>query len=156
MKAPVVVWGIVMLVVFSGANWLLATKALAESWIWVALAIIILILNFWVGKTMKKQPKGSQPVWMALSVFGFITTLAVAFGVVPVPMWWLMSLWLLLMGAAIGVGGHVGGNQLNMFVGLIEIFAALFVSGFGASYLLAGALFFGFLAVVHGYFMGEE
>ncbi len=156
MKSSLVVWGIVMLVAFAGANWLLAMQLLAESWIWVALAIIILVMNFWVGKTMKKMPKESEALWMALSVFGFITTLAVAFGVVPVPLWWLMSLWLLLMGAAIGVGGYLANNGLNMFLGVVMLFASLSVAGFAGAYLLSGALFFGFLGIVHGYFVTGE
>jgi len=156
MKTSLIVWGIVMLIVFSGAQWLLANKLLAEAWIWVVLAIIIVVANFLVGRTMKKMPKGTETMWLAVSVFGFITTLAVAFGVVPVPLWWLMSLWLLLIGGAVAIGGHVGNNALNMFMGLVMLFASVFVSGFGNSYLLAGSLFFGFLAVVHGYFFGEE
>ncbi|MBI4170828.1 MAG: hypothetical protein HY514_03975 [Candidatus Aenigmarchaeota archaeon] len=156
MKSSLIVWGIIMLIVFSGAHWLLANKLLAEAWIWVILAIILVVANFLLGRTMKKMPKGTETMWMALNVFGFITTLAVAVGVVPVPLWWLMSLWLLLMGGAVAIGGHVGNNALNMFMGLIMLFASVFVSGFGNSYLFAGSLFFGFLAVVHGYFFGEE
>ena len=145
-----------MLVAFAGANWLLQVQLLQEAWIWVALAIILLIMNFWVGKTFKKTPKESESVWLALSVFGFITTLAVAFAVVPVQLSWLMSLWLLLMGAAIWVGSHMAQDGLGMFVGLTVLFSSLFAPGFGASYLLAGALFLGFLGIVHGYLMEKK
>lgn len=152
MKSSIVAWGIVLLIVFAAAHWLVST-GIPAAWLWVAVAIIILIMNFIVGRTFKK--KMQEELWLILGVFGFITTLAVAAQVVPVDFSWLMALWLLLIGGALAVGGNKSGNVLDTYSGLIMLFAALLVPTFGAAYFLSGALFLGFLGVVHGYFYRE-
>lgn len=152
MKASLVAWGIVLLIAFAGAHWLLA-NGIGAAALWIGVAIVTLIMNWVVGRSFKK--KMNAEVWMALAVFGFITTLAVAFQFVPVSMAVLMSLWLLLTGAALFAGSHKGGEALSLFAGLVMIVAALIVPAFGDGYFLAGAVFMGFLGVVHGYFFRE-
>ncbi|MBI4174939.1 MAG: hypothetical protein HY517_04810 [Candidatus Aenigmarchaeota archaeon] len=148
MNTPLTVWGIVLLVVFAGAHYLSASFNAA--WLWVAVAIIIILLNAWVGKQMKGSPKGSKETWMSLSAFGFLSTLAVASGLVPVDVSWLMSLWLLLIGAALFSEGHSRNNQMNVYSGAVIAVASLFVSGFGSWYFMAGALFLGLLGLING------
>jgi len=61
-----------------------------------------------------------------------------------------MSLWLLLLGAAIYSEGHARNNQPHIYSGLVVVVAALLVPGFGSSYFLAGALFVGLGGLING------
>src|SRR3989338_3471067 len=147
MNTPLTVWGLVLLVAFTGAHYMAGSYSAA--WLWVGIAVVIILLSAWVGKNMKAS-KGSTETWMALSVFGFITTLVVAFGLISVSMSWLMSLWLLLLGAAIYSEGHARNNQPHIYSGLVVVVAALLVPGFGSSYFLACALFVGLGGLISG------
>ncbi len=150
MNMPLTVWGLVLLLVFAGAHYLSAMYS--AQWLWIAIAVIIIALGMWVGKQlMKGAAKGSKETWMSINIFGLLTTLAVAFGVIPVDLSWLMSLWLLLLGAAIYSEGHSRNSQMSISAGLIIIVSSLFVPGFGAWYFMAGALFIGLLGLINGY-----
>ncbi len=148
MNTPLTVWGLVLLIVFAGAHYLSASYS--AQWLWVAVAVIIILLNVWVGKQMKGAPKGSEATWMSLAAFGFITTLLVAGRVVPVDLSWLMSLWLLLLGAGIYAEGHARNNHAHVFGGLVMAVSSLFVPGFGSWYFMAGALFLGLFGLITG------
>lgn len=149
MKTSVVAWGLVLLVGFWASDYLLGT-GFSEAYLWIAWAIIFNILNYAVGKTMKKTPKEIGTLWMMGGVFGFLVTIVVAMNVVDLPFFWLMSLWLILMGAALFTGGHKMNNPGSIMMGIIYLFAALFVPT--AGYFTYGALVFGLLGLISGYF----
>lgn len=152
MNTPLTVWGVVLLLVFAGAHYL-ALAGYNVAWLWVGLAVVINLANMWTGKQMKGSPKGMKEVWMAAGLFGFLATLAVAFEVVPVSTAWLMSLWLLLLGAAMFAGGHASHNPLSDYAGLVLVVSSLFVPAFGSQWqFMAGALFLGVFGIVNGYF----
>lgn len=148
MNGPLTAWGVVLLVLFGAAHYLVPSY-ISEAYMWVAIAVILLVLNALIGKKMKSS-EGSKTTWMQLSAFGFITTLIVAFGVVPVSVSWLMSLWLLLIGAAIYSEGHANNMQMHNYWGLVLVIASLFVPGFTSWYFMAGALFLGLGGLIGG------
>jgi len=154
MNATMAIWGLVLLIVFAAAQY--ATPSyLAVEHMWVVLAIIIVALNAWVGKRMKADEAG-RGTWLSLAVFGFIVTVIVAFGVVPLDVSWLMSLWLLLIGAGILAGGIAGKFSPHIFGGFVMLFAALFVPAFGAQYFMAGAIFLGLFGLISGIFSPNQ
>lgn len=151
MNAIMTVWGLVLLIIFGGAHYAAQQGLLAANWLWIVIAIIFVIMNVAMGKKMKDAPKGSKETWLSITAFGFITTLIVALGYLPLPLWWLMSLWLLLFGAGLFAEGHAMNGHLWNYTGLVLVFAALFVSGFGDQwYFMAGALFLGLLGLING------
>ena len=84
MKSSVVIWGLVLLVGFWASDY--AVKAnYSEAILWVAWAVILNLLNYGIGKTMKKTPKELTAVWMQAGVFGFLVSLVVAAGVIGFP-----------------------------------------------------------------------
>ena len=145
-----IMWGVLFLVLFGGAHWAVGSAGYSESMVWIGLAVLMLVISFIAGKKMKNVPKGMSEIWMAAVIFGFLLTVAVALRYVPVSMSWLMSLWLLLFGAAKFAHGHAGNSPLANYAGLVTVVVALFVPGFGAGYFMAGALFLGLLDVVNG------
>ena len=149
MHTQMTVWGVVLLIVFAAAHYAVPGY-ISAAYMWVVLAIIMIALNMWVGKSMKDVAAASKSVWMSVTIFGFLTTLVVAFGFVPVDVSWLMSLWLLLIGGAIFSEGHTSNMQMMSYSGLVIAVASLFVSGFGTWYFMAGALFFGLLGLING------
>lgn len=150
MNKPLTIWGLVLLVVFGGAHYL-AAGGYNAAYLWVAVAVIIILLNAWTGKQMKGAPKGSAQTWMSLSVFGLLATLAVVSGLLPLALPVLMSLWLLLLGAAIFSEGHSRNGQMSVYWGLVTAFSALFIPAFGQWYFMAGALFLGLFGLINGY-----
>jgi len=155
MKSTVVASGIVFLILFSGAHWLLSNNLLPESWIWVGLAVALVVVNYIVGRSYKVSEQ-IKSMWMLACIFGFVLTLAAAAAIVQVPLPLLLVVWLLLHGAAIAVGGFDAKRPLDMFLGVLLLFSALFVPSLGAQYLLGGAIMFGFLFVLYGYFIEEK
>ncbi len=152
MKTSVIGWGLVLLVGLWASDY--ALKAgYSEATLWVAWAIILNILNYAVGKTMKKMPKDIGNVWMQAGVFGFLVTVALAANLVAFPYYWLMSLWLILLGAALFVGGQKMNDVSGMGLGVIYLFSALLVPVTG--YFIYGALVLGLLGLINGYFAKE-
>ena len=146
-----IMWGVLFLVLFGGAHWAVNSGGYSASLVWMGLAVAMLVSSFVVGKQMKNTPKGMRDVWTAATFFGVIMTFAVALRYVPVDLSWLMSLWLLLFGAAKFASGHAGGSHMSNYGGLVLVVAALFVPGFGAGwYFMAGALFLGLMDIVNG------
>ncbi len=151
MNMQMSVYGLVMLIVFAAAQFTSAT--VNPAYLWIVLAIIIILLNMWVGKSMKNPPKGLNEIWMHLAVFGFITTVVFGLWMAPtyaLPLAWLMSFWLLIKGAAAFVSGMASGNHMHTYAGTVFVFAALFVGAFGAWYFLMGAWFFGLFPLIAG------
>lgn len=157
MNLNLTIWGLVLLIVFAAANY--ASATVNPAYLWVGVAVIIVLLNMWMGKAMKSVPKGMTEVWMSVTVFGFITTLVYALWLSPtasMPLSWLMSFWMLLMGAAMFAGGHAGGDHGQMYCGVFLAFVSLSVPAFGQWYFLAGALFVGFFAFINGLLAKEK
>ncbi len=152
MKTSLVVWGLVLLVGFWASDYLIGT-GFKEAHLWIAWAVILNLLNYAVGKTMKKTPKEIGTLWMQAGLFGFLASVIVALNIIALPLSWLMSLWLILLGAALFAGSHKMSNPDGIMMGIIYIFAALFVPTTG--YFLYGALVFGLLGLVNGYFAKE-
>ncbi|MBI2578320.1 MAG: hypothetical protein HYW26_01270 [Candidatus Aenigmarchaeota archaeon] len=151
MNTPLTAWGVVLLLLFAGAHYL-AAGGYNVSWLWIGIAVVINILNMWVGKQMKGSPKGMMAVWMSAGLFGFLATLAIAFEVIPLSAAVLMSLWLLLLGAAMFAGGHAAHNPLSDYAGLVLVVSSLFVPAFGSQWqFMAGALLLGVFGIVNGY-----
>jgi hypothetical protein len=149
MKQAMYGWALVLLVGFYASDY--ALKAgYSQQYIWIAWAIIFVVMNFAVGKSHKKVPEDVMSMWMTVNVFGFLATLAVAGGLVALPYAWLMSLWFILMGAAIFAGGHKMNSTCNVMEGVVFVFAALMVPTTG--YFLYGSLVFGLYALVSTYF----
>lgn len=144
------VWAVVMLIVFAGAHYA-TSMGYETAWTWIGIAVIINIMNYYVGRSgMKKAVKGVQEAWMSIGIFGLITTIIVALGFVPVSHLWLMSLWLLLIGAGIFATGLAAQTPLHTYSGVVLLISALFVPGFGDQwYFIAGALFFGLMGIIN-------
>ena len=146
-----IMWGALFLVLFGGAHWAVTSGGFSASMVWMGLAVAMLVLSFVGGKQMKSVPKGMTEVWTAATLFGVIVTFAVALQYVPVDLSLLMSLWLLLFGAAKFAHGHAGGSHMSNYGGLVLVVAALFVPAFGAGwYFMSGALFLGLMDVIAG------
>ena len=145
---PLLVWGIVLLATFLAAH-SLYVQGYNVAWTWIGIAVVINLVNMWVGKQMKRGPKGTMEMWMSAGIFGLVTTVIVALGYIPVNVVWLMSLWLLLIGGAMAGGGLVAKNPLGTYTGFVTIIASLFAPGFGGWYLMTGALFLGGLNIIN-------
>ncbi len=149
MKMSLVVWGLILIIGFYASDWLLL-QGYNASWLWIAWAVIFNVGHFALGKSMKKSSKSMQAVWMHIGIFGLITTVVIALGIVSLSLAFLMAFWLLLIGAALFAGGHEGKDSLSVCSGLILIIGAIFTPAFGNSYFLAGSLLLGLLMLLHG------
>ena len=148
MKMPLVLWGLVVLAGFAATHWAVGAGAVQEAYAWIGWAVILNILNWYVGKGMKGDA-GTAMAWKVFGAFGFLTTLVIAL-TGWAPLWWLMSLWLLLMGAMMYSSTHEKTDATMMAGSLVYMFSALFVSGFGANYWLVGGVILGLPAILHG------
>ncbi len=144
MNMQMSIYGLVMLIVFAGAQF--ASATVNAAYLWIVIAIVIILMNMWVGKSMKNPPKGLAEIWMSVAAFGFITTVVFGMWMAPtyaLPLAWLMSFWFILKGSAAFVSGWASGNHMHTYVGAVFVFASLFVGAFGA-------WFFGLFALING------
>ncbi|MBI2583614.1 MAG: hypothetical protein HYW25_03020 [Candidatus Aenigmarchaeota archaeon] len=154
MNAAKVLWGLILLVGFAATQLYGVPGGLSEANAWIAWSIIIFVLTWVVGRTLKPQPdKAASGAWMTLMIFGLILSLVIAGtamqGTSWVPLWWLMSLWFLVLGAAkFATMGQK--DPAVMAVSVVYLFSALFVAGWGANYWLIGGIVFGLPAIIHG------
>ena len=51
MNLNLTIWGLVLLIVFAAANY--ASATVNPAYLWVGVAVIIVLLNMWMGKAMK-------------------------------------------------------------------------------------------------------
>jgi hypothetical protein len=152
MKTSLVVWGLVLLVGFYLSH-LLVFQEYNQAWIWIGWAIIFNVGHYFVGKTMKKTSKTMQKVWMQAGILGLIITVVLALGIVNIGFGFVMTMWFLLIGAAMFIGGQERKDSLMMFSAMVLVFSSVFVLAFGNSYFLAGSLIMGLVTMMQGVFM---
>jgi len=152
MKTVPVIWGLIVLVGFAATWWAEAAGSVTAAQAWIAWSIILFVLTWAVGKSMKSD-KNSQTTWMVLMVFALIMGLVIAGTAMSGPAWvplsWLASLWLLSLAAAKWT--TMGGKDSTMgAIAILWAFSALFVGGWGANYWLITGLVLGLPAILHG------
>ena len=151
MKISMVAWGIVLLVGFWLSDYALKT-GITANYIWLAWAVIINAGNYAVGRTFKKTPKELNTVWLQAGIIGFVMTVLIVAGFLVVDVSILLSVWLMLMGAAYLAGGVHGKNPSGIFFGAYFVIFALMTPAFLFTFT-AAAVIFGIAFIVDGYFM---
>ena len=153
MEVRQVVLGIAILLVFWAYQNGYANSLGTTGWF---VGIIIFTLLLWsVGKVaMPKQPAEQKELWMFASAFAIVSTFVISFlgpmlGAVFPPNFspsqltpLVLSLWLMVYGGAMFVGGWQMKNGIPALIGVIWLFSALhFVTAVGTgpnSYLHFG------------------
>jgi hypothetical protein len=139
MNAATIVWGLILLI---GLGWASPMSGLSEAQLWMAWAIIFVVGSYALGKTVhKKASKESMASWMHVLVFGLIVSFAAALGYVAFPLSSLMSLWLILFGAAMWKAADK--NMDAAVHGVVTALVGVALPLFGANYWMTGAIFLG-------------
>lgn len=164
MNAKQFVLGIVLFVVFWAFQAGYASPLGMHAWF--VGSIIFVILLWAIGKAVmpKKPPADVQQFWIFVSVFAlavsfFASYLAVPLGAVlppGVPLSaftpLLLSIWLIVFGAALVVGGMNSKNSMQTWVGIFWLFSSVhFIApGIGPNAYLHFAVVTGIPAIVGG------
>jgi|GEM_PF-2130646 len=148
-SVPFVSWGLVLLVGLWISDY--ASQIFPAGYVWAAWGIILPLGNFAVGKTMRGAPREVNVLWKQTNVLIFLLTLGVALVVAPANTTVVVSLWLLLMGAALFAGCMYIKNPSDMMLGAFYLIASLMVPAFFSPFIGAAVLL-GLPLVIRGLF----
>jgi hypothetical protein len=159
MNKPLAVWGLLLLAGF------LVTQSLVFSYdstylplVW----LVVALLGLGYGKMScscrhgfgkKKCNCCGSPVWCIAVAEGIILTAAIIVQFLPISPFYILSVWLILAGAAALAEGLKKGSEVEAMLGMAWLFSAVFfpfVNNFQSSTFIVGALLFGALTILAG------
>ncbi len=145
MNKPMTVWGLIIFFGFALTHFLITLSAdIIYFWIiWLILLIAGIIIGFSTRKTVKKDK--FSLVWLTSVFVGALLTFSIVSSIIFLPGYYIMGIWLLLMGASLlGVGLTLNGPT-EISIGLIWLcFAFLIITTpLQAYHFLVSAIVFG-------------
>jgi hypothetical protein len=162
MNKCLAVWGLLLFIGFIFTHYLVfsADPSLAAP-LWVVLVVIgAAYCRCACGCKPAKGKKNTcgcgcccSDLWAVAVVEGLILTVAIAIGLLPISMFYILSVWLLVIGSAMVAESLRDKKALKMQLGLFWLFCAVFfpfVSNYQPATFILGALVFGVTAMLAG------
>lgn len=151
MDKPLAVWGLLLLIGFLATHYLVFSYGyLYVPAVWVVLAVVGVAAGRGCccrkkGRLGAKRPCCCSGTMAVAAAEGVIVTAAILIGLVAISPFYIISVWLLVIGAA-AVADGLKGSPLKTQLGLFWLFSAVFfpfVSNYQGSSLILGALVMG-------------
>lgn len=158
MNKPMAVWGLLLFIGFLTTHYFVFSAD--TFWItplWIVLAVIGCAFQCtgcccMKGKDSKKGKKCScgcrccSDLWAVAIVEGLIVTVAIAIGLLQISAFYILSVWLLTVGAAMVASSLRDKKAMKMELGIFWMLCAVFfpfVGNYQPASLILGALIFG-------------
>jgi len=148
MTNVLIVWGLVFLVGMFATHYMGIDPWTA----WVIWLAVFFFGNVAIDKLAKgKKVREIGHMWHVVNILGVLITVAFLTGTLSFDSSKVMSVWLLLMGAAVFAGAHQSKNVEQMFMGLLWFGVGIVLpTWFADAPFIVGGLVFGLPPVIGG------
>lgn len=152
---PLIIWGYILLIGFS-LNYYFAMMDLSAYYfygLWIVLAIIGIVGTIVGRPTREKSDKRIGITWITLVILGLILTALIVSRVWAISLYYIMSIWLILMGVAVLIQSNIIEAKATSLIGIAWIVVALvliLMPSIGLATLVVGGTTFGASMIAWG------